>query len=94
MAASSSRDSAIPLSAASIVAARCSGEVAAQAGYAALAALTASLTSWVLANAARPTTTPGLAGSAITIFSAVWRSLPPMYNGVETELVTLSILFD
>jgi hypothetical protein len=26
-----------------------------------------------------------LAGSAVAIVSAVWRSLPPMYKGVVTE---------
>src|SRR6185437_1729315 len=43
------------------------------------------LTSCALAAAAWPTMTPGLAGSAIAILSAVSRSLPPMNKGVVTD---------
>src|SRR6185437_11640679 len=43
------------------------------------------LTSCALAAAAWPTMTPGLAGSAMAILSAVSRSLPPLNKGVVTD---------
>ncbi len=69
-AASASRSSAIPAIASAMAAARSVALSADHAGKAALAAATASATSSFDADAACPTMTPGLPGSAIASVSA------------------------
>ena len=84
IAASSSRSSAIPAIASAIAAARSCALSADHAGKAAFAAATASATSSFEADAACPTITPGLAGSAIARVSAASRASPPMNSPVRT----------
>ena len=85
IAASSSRASAMPSSAARICSARSVADSADHAGKAAFAAATASSTSCAVADAARPTIRPGLPGSATSRASMVCRSSPPMYRPVLTS---------